>query len=66
MRILISLIFLFFTTSSFAATFNGQFIQGSFILGQTEPGAEVFIDKKKSKGYFRWFFCFWIRQRSRK
>ena len=56
MRILISFIFLFFTTSSFALTFNGKFIQGSFILGKTEPGSEVFIDKKKVKvttdGYF--------------
>ena len=56
MRILISLIFLFFTTSSFAVTFNGKFIQGSFILGKTEPGSEVFIDKKRvkvtSEGYF--------------
>jgi len=44
------------TTSSFAVTFEGKFIQGSFILGKTEPGSEVFIDKKKvkvtSEGYF--------------
>ena len=56
MRILISLFFLLITTSSFAVTFQGKFIQGSFILGQTEPGSEVFIDKKKVKvtsdGYF--------------
>ena len=56
MRILISLFFLLITTSSFAVTFNGKFNQGSFILGKTEPGAEVFIDKKKVKvtsdGYF--------------
>ena len=56
MRILTSLIFIFITTSSFAATFEGKFIQGSFILGKTEPGSEVFIDKKKVKvtsdGYF--------------
>jgi len=56
MRILISLVFILFTTSSFAATFEGKFIQGSFILGKTEPGSEVFIDKKKVKvtsdGYF--------------
>ena len=56
MRILITLIFLFTTTSSFATTFDGKFIQGSFILGKTEPGSEVFIDKKKVKvtsdGYF--------------
>jgi len=56
MRILISLVFLLTTTSSFAATFEGKFIQGSFILGKTKPGYEVFIDKKKVKvtsdGYF--------------
>ncbi len=56
MRILISLILLFITTSSFAVTFEGKFIQGSFILGKTEPGSKVFIDKKKVKvtsdGYF--------------
>ena len=56
MRKLIALIFILFTTSSFATTFNGKFIQGSFILGKTEPGSEVFIDKKKVKvtsgGYF--------------
>ena len=55
MKILISLLLLI-STSSFAATFEGKFIQGSFILGQTEPGSEVFIDKKKIKvssdGYF--------------
>ena len=56
MRILISVIFLLITTPSFATTFEGKFIQGSFILGKTEPGAKVFIDKKKVKvtsdGYF--------------
>jgi len=56
MRALIILICLLITTSSFAATFDGKSIQGSFILGKTEPGSEVFIDKKKvkvtSEGYF--------------
>jgi len=56
MRILISLVLLLITTSSFAITFEGKFIQGSFILGKTEPGSEVFIDKQKvkvtSEGYF--------------
>ena len=56
MRVLIVLAFIFFTTSSFAVTFDGKFIQGSFILGKTKPGSEVFIDKKKVKvtndGYF--------------
>ena len=44
MRILVSLVFIFFTTSSFAVTFDGKFVQGSFILGKTEPGSEVFVD----------------------
>ena len=56
MRILISLILVLFSTSSFAAIFEGKFIQGSFIIGKTEPGSKVFIDKKKVKvtsdGYF--------------
>ena len=56
MRTFIILFFLLFTTSSFAATFTGQFVQGSFILGKTKPDSEVFIDKKKVKvtsdGYF--------------
>ena len=49
MRILVSLVFILFTTSSFAVTFDGKFIQGSFILGKAEPGSEIFIDKKKVK-----------------
>ena len=58
MRILISLFFLSITTSSFAVTFDGKFIQGSFILGKTEPGSEVFIDKKKVKVTSDGFFVF--------
>ena len=56
MKVLIGIVFILFTTSSFATTFEGKFIQGSFILGKTESGSEVFIDKKKVKvtsdGYF--------------
>ena len=58
MRILISLVFLLITTSSFAVTFDGKFIQGSFILGKTEPGSEVFIDKRKVKVTSDGFFVF--------
>ncbi len=58
MRILISLIFLLITTSSFAVTFDGNFIQGSFILGKTEPGSEVFIDRKKVKVTLEGYFAF--------
>lgn len=56
MKVLIGIVFILFTTPSFAVTFDSKFIQGSFILGKTEPGSEVFIDKKKVKvtsdGYF--------------
>ena len=56
MKIIFSLAIILFTTSSFAATFKGKFIQGSFILGKTDPGSEVFIDKQRVKvttdGYF--------------
>ena len=58
MRFLIILICLLITTSSFAVTFDGKFVQGSFILGKTEPGSEVFIDKKKVKVTFDGFFVF--------
>ena len=56
MRIFLVIFFSLITTSSFAVSFEGKFIQGSFILGKTEPSYEVFIDKKKvkvsSEGYF--------------
>ena len=56
MRLFITIFFLLITTSSFAATFNGKFIQGAFILGKTEPESEVVVDKKRVKvssdGYF--------------
>ena len=58
MRTLLSLILLLVTTSSFAATFEGKFIQGSFIIGKTDPGSEVFIDKKKVRVTEDGFFVF--------
>ncbi len=58
MRIFISLFFLLITTSSFATTFEGKFIQGSFILGKTDPGSEVLIDKKKVKVTIDGYFAF--------
>ena len=58
MRILISLVLLLITTSSFAVTFEGKFIQGSFILGKTEPGSMIYIDKKKVRVTQDGFFVF--------
>ncbi len=54
----IFLIFFFITSSGkiSSAEFKGKFEQGSFIIGKTEPGAKVKIDKKKilvtNDGYF--------------
>ena len=58
MRILISLVFILITTPSFAIIFDGKFIQGSFIIGKTDPGSEIFIDKKKVKVTSDGFFVF--------
>ena len=56
MFILLILIAIFYTTQSFAVEFQGKFIQGHFIIGKTEPGASILVDKKKVKvskdGYF--------------
>jgi len=56
MRILTVFFLILVATPSFGVTFKGKFIQGHFILGKTEPGSKVFIDKKKIKvtsdGYF--------------
>ena len=46
---LLILIAIFFTTQSFALEFQGKFIQGHYIIGKTEPGSSIFIDKKKVK-----------------
>ncbi len=50
------ILILFFSTNTSAVEFKGKFIQGHFIIGKTETGSEVKIDKKKVKvskdGYF--------------
>ena len=48
-KIIFKIFIFFFITSLFPAKsveFKGKFIQGHFILGQTEPGAKILIDKK--------------------
>ncbi len=54
-KILIFLLF-FLSNNAFTAEFNGKFIQGHFIIGKTDHGAKVIIDKKKVRvtndGYF--------------
>ena len=46
---LLLLVALFFSTQSFAVDFKGKFIQGHYIIGKTEPGSSIFVDKKKLK-----------------
>jgi murein DD-endopeptidase MepM/ murein hydrolase activator NlpD len=61
MTIRLLFIFSFFIFSSATAVeFNGKFIQGHFILGKTEPGSKIYIDKKKVKVSNDGFFAFGI------
>ena len=50
------LIFFLFFNFSYATEFVGEFKQGSFILGKTDPGSKVTVDEKKvrvtKEGYF--------------
>ena len=50
------ILILFFTKSSFAVEFRGKFIQGHFIIGKTESGTKILIDKIEVRvtedGYF--------------
>ena len=43
--------FFIFVKNVNSAEFIGEFIQGHFIIGKTEPNFSVFIDKKKIKAY---------------
>jgi len=56
MKKILLIIAILFSTNSFAIQFTGKFVQGHFILGQTESGSQIFIGKKKIKvskdGYF--------------
>ena len=54
------ILYLFFgllvSLKSFAAEFQGKFIQGHYIIGKTNPGTKILIDKREVKvsqgGYF--------------
>jgi len=53
------IIVLIFTISPVKAIeFKGKFLQGHFILGKTNPGSEIIIDKKKIKVSDDGFFVF--------
>ena len=56
MKKIIITFLLFLIQPSFAADFFGNFQQGSFILGKTNPGSKIIIDRKEVRvakdGYF--------------
>ena len=43
----ILLILILLTSTAQAVEFKGKFIQGHYIIGKTDPGAQITIDKKK-------------------
>ena len=57
---LILLVFFFSTTNLNAIEFKGKFLQGHYIIGVTDPFAEIIIDKKKVKVSKDGFFVFGI------
>ena len=56
--LLFAFLFFFQFQIIFAVEFKGKFEQGSFILGKTEPGSKVFIDKRKIRVSNQGFFAF--------
>ena len=56
--LLFTFLFFFQFQIIFAVEFKGKFEQGSFILGKTEPGSKVFIDKRKIRVSKEGFFAF--------
>ena len=41
--------FTFFVFNAHALDFKGKFIQGHYIIGNTDPKSKIWIDKKKGK-----------------
>ena len=55
-RILILIFFYLFFNNLHSIELKGEFYQGNLIIGKTDPGSQIFIDKSKIKiskeGYF--------------
>ena len=58
--VIFNLIFCFIFFNVNAVEFKGKFIQGHFIIGQTEPNSKIIIDKKEIKVSKNGFFVFGI------
>ena len=54
------LLIIFISSSAFAIDFEGEFRQGHFIIGKTEPKSKIWIDKKPVKVSSDGFFVFGI------
>ena len=54
------LISIFIFSNTLAVEFNGKFIQGHFIVGQTEKKSKILIDKKEIKVSKNGYFVFGI------
>jgi len=60
MRKLLLVLAIIFSTNVYAVEFKGKFFQGHFIIGQTEPGSKIIIDKKEIKVSKEGYFVFGI------
>ena len=59
---LLLLVIFFSSTQTYAIEFKGKFIQGHYIIGKTNPGSKIFIDKKKVKVSKDGYFAFGIEK----
>jgi len=57
-KLLFIVIFFFISSSLYALELRGTFYQGNLIIGKTEPGSKIFIDKDEVKVSNKGFFAF--------
>ena len=57
-----TLLILIFSLKVSAVEFKGNFVQGHYILGKTNPGNKIFVDKKNVKVSNDGFFVFGIEK----
>ena len=60
MKKILLIIAILFPSNLYAVEFIGKFLQGHFILGKTNPGSKIIIDKKEIKVSKDGFFVFGI------
>ena len=61
-KIVLIFIFFIFPLNVFSVEFKGKFIQGHYIIGKTNSGSKIFIDKKKVKVSKDGYFAFGIEK----